>query len=151
MRGVYTTQAEITGLVAAKTLVLIQAPATAVVEILSAAISNYDNETAEQWNVGLYKVATLGTPTGTANTPAKHESGDQAAASTCLVNLSGEPTAYGAVAIDQMGTNNLAGYRYDPLPEDRPIVPPSGAIGLRMLNAPASFNATVQIVFREIG
>ncbi len=151
MRGVYTAEATIAGLSTAKTILLLQAPATAVLEILSMKFSNADVEVSEQLSVGVYRVTTLGTPTGTSVTPEKHESGDAASAATCLVNLTVEPTAYSAVAIDHEGVSNLAGYRYEPIPEERPSIPPSGAIGLRILAAPASFNAVVQVVFREIG
>lgn len=151
MRGVYTAQIDITGLSTAKTLLHLQAPATGILEILSVNVTNLNTETSEQLEVGLYHVTTVGTPAGTSVTPEKHEKLDAAAAATVLGNLSDEPTAYAAKPIDKQGVNNLSGYRYDPLPEERPVVPPSGAIGLRMLTAPNSFNASVQIVYREIG
>lgn len=151
MRGVYTAQIDITGLSTAKTLLHLQAPSTGILEILSVNVTNLNTETSEQLEVGLYHVTTVGSPAGTSVTPEKHEKLDAAAAATVLGNLSGEPSAYASKPIDKQGVNNLSGYRYDPLPEERPVVPPSGAIGLRMLTAPSSFNASVQVVFREIG
>lgn len=151
MRGVYTAQIDITDLVDAKTLMLLQAPSTGVLEIISVNVTNLDSETSEQLSVGVYHVTTIGSPAGTSVTPEKHEKLDAASSATVLGNLSGEPTAYASKPIDKQGGNNLAGYRYDPLPEERPIVPPSGAVGLRMLVAPSEFNASVQVVFREIG
>lgn len=151
MRGVYTAQIDITGLSSAKTLMLIQAPSTGVIEIISCSVSNVNSETSEMLNIGVYHVTTVGSPTGTSVTPEKHEKLDASSSATVTGNLSGEPTAYASKPLDKQGINNLSGYRYDPLPEERPIVPPSGAIGLRVIDAPASFNASVQIVFREIG
>jgi hypothetical protein len=47
--------------------------------------------------------------------------------------------------------SRLAGYYYDPLPEERPIIAPGATVGLRLTTAPTSFNATARIVWREIG
>lgn len=151
MRGVYTAEALITSLATSKTVILVQAPSTAVVELYSVRLTNADVELSEQLSIGIYRVTTVGSPVGTSVTPAKHENGDANSAVTCLVDLTVEPTAYNAVAVDHEGVSNLSGYRYDPIPEERPTIPPTGAIGLRILSAPSSFNAVVQVVFREIG
>lgn len=151
MRGVYTAYIDITGISSAKTLMLLTAPATAVLEIIGIHVTNLDVETSEQLSIGLHKVTTLGSPTGTSVTPEKHETGDAAAAATVTGNLSAEPTLYATNPIDKQGVNNLAGYHYDPIPEERPIVPPSGAMGVRLLVAPSSFNCSVMVVYREIG
>lgn len=151
MRGVYTAYIDISSISTNKTLMLIQAPSTAVVEILSAHATNLDIETSEQLSIGLYRVSTVGSPSGTSVTPEKHEAGDAAAAATVTGNLTVEPTAYATNPIDKQGVNNLAGYHYDPVPEERPTIAPSGAIGLRLLVAPTSFNCSVMVVYREIG
>lgn len=151
MRGVYTAYIDITGISTNKTLMLIQSPSTAVVEIIGIHVTNLDVETSEQLSIGLFKVSTLGSPSGTSVTPEKHETGDAAAAATLTGNLSVEPTAYATNPIDKQGVNNLAGYHYDPIPEERPIVAPSGAMGVRLLVSPTSFNCSVMVVFREIG
>jgi len=151
MRGVYTASIDISGLASAKTLLLIQAAATCVIEILSVHVTNLSNETNEQLPVGLFHVTTIGSPTGTSVTPEKHEKLDAASVATATGNLTGEPTAYAANPIDKQGIASLSGYHYDPIPEERPIVPPSGAIGLRLLAAPSALDATAAIVYREIG
>lgn len=151
MRGVYTAYYDITGISTAKTLMLLTAPSSAVLEILGVHVTNLDVETSEQLSIGLYRVATAGSPTGTSVTPEKHEAGDASAAATVLANLSGEPSAYASNPIDKQGVNNLAGYHYDPIPEERPTVAPSGAMGVRLLVAPSSFNCSVMVVYREIG
>jgi hypothetical protein len=153
MRGVYTVEYEVS-ISAAETLLLLEAPSDAVLEILSASITNDSIDENEQLEAGLYVVITKGTPSGTAVTPEPHEPGDQAVGGTYLAHLGGgsEPDAYNSVAIDHQGFSNLAGYRYDPLPEERPIIPPSGLAGLRLLSAPDAATVLVaQVVFREIG
>lgn len=151
MRGVYTASIEITGISANKTLLYITSHSTAVIEILSCQVSNLSNETNEQLSIGLFHVTTAGSPAGTSVTPEKHEKLDANAVATVLGNLTDEPTTYATNPIDKQGISSLGGYRYDPIPEERPIVPPSGAIGLRMLVSPTSFNLVASIVFREIG
>lgn len=148
MRGVYTTQYEMTA-TTAKTLLLLIAPSTAVLEILSVQVSNLDNETNEQWSIGLYNV-TSGSGTGTALNFEKHEALDSNASATGKGDLSAEPT-YSSYPVDKQGISSLGGYRYDPIPEERPIVKPSGAIGLRLLANVTSTTITASIVFREIG
>lgn len=151
MRGVYTASIDISALSANKTVLLIQAASSCVIEIISASITNLDTETSEMLSVGLFHVTTLGSPTGTSVTPEKHEKLDATSVATCTGNLTAEPTLYSSNPVDKKGVSNLSGYYYDPIPEERPIVPPSGAMGLRILVAPASFNCCASIVFREIG
>ena len=151
MRGVYTISIDIAGITEDKTLILLTSPSTAVLEILSAQVSNLNNETNEQWDIGLFHVTTIGSPTGTSITPEKHERLDAAASATGLGDLDGEPSAYNSAAIDKQGVASLGGYRYDPTPEERPIVGPSRAIGLRLLTSPAETDISASIIFREIG
>ncbi len=152
MRGVYTASIAISGLNAAKTLMYITAPATKVVEILSAAISNSSNETNEQLLATFQTVNVLGTPTGTATTPAKHETGDQAAGSTVVGNVTAsEPSYVANTEVGREGFSSLGGYFFDPTPEERPIIVAAGTLGLRMISTPAAFDAMVRITFREIG
>jgi hypothetical protein len=151
MRGVYTANINITNLTTAKTVLLLTAPSTAVLEILSVRLTNLNNETNQQWSVGLFHVTTIGSPVGTAVTPEKHEKLDANSVTTASGNLTVEPTTYATNPIDRDGSASLSGYRYDPIPEERPICPPSAAIGLRILDAPSSVDVSAQIVFREIG
>lgn len=151
MRGVYTASIDITGLTTAKTLVLLQASATSVIEILSVHVTDLNNESNEQMAIGLYHVTTIGTVDGTSITPEKHEKLDASSVATVLGNLSDEPTTYSTNPIDKQGVSSLSGYHYDPIPEERPIIPPSGAIGLRNLTSVTSLDVTAMIVYREIG
>lgn len=151
MRGVYSASMSISSLDAAKTLILLQIPSSCVVEILSASVSNKTAETNEQIEVGIYRVGTLGSPAGTSITAVKSEAGDATSGLTILGNLSGEPNAYATIPIDLQGVASLAGYRYDPMPEERPIIAPSAAVGLRLLSSPDGFDAVAKITWREIG
>lgn len=152
MRGVYIAYIDISSISTDKTLMLLQSPSSAVVEILSAHVTNLDLETSEQLSIGLFRVTTLGSPTGTSITPEKSEAGSDAADATVTGNLTGEPTSYATNPIDKQGANNLSGYHYDPLPEERPTIAPSAALGLRLLVTPSNtFNCSVMVVFREIG
>lgn len=152
MRGVYTAEAVIASLAAAKTVLLLEVPSDMVIEILAAHITNMDTDSNEQLEAGIFPVTTKGSPAGTSVTPQLHEVGDVASTVTALADLSAEPTTYPGVGIDRQGFSNLAGYRFDPLPEERPIVSPSKLIGLRLLGNPLSgFKASCQITYREIG
>ena len=152
MRGVYTAQIPIASISGAKTLLVLRAPSNAVAEVLSASISNNNNDTPEQLEAGLFKITNIASIAGTAVTPTKHEPLDGASVCGSSGNLSAEPSSYDSDAIDRQGWNNLAGYRYDPIPEERPIVGPTGAIGLRILGTiDTAFSGVAQIVYREIG
>lgn len=152
MRGVYTTSIKIAGLAAAKTLAYLTAPATAAVEILSASVTNASNESNEQIEITLQYITTLGTPTGTTLTFAKHEPGDQAATVAGKGNVTAaEPTYTADTEIGREGSSSLCGWFFDPLPEERPIIAPSGNLGLRLITTPTAFDALVKITFREIG
>ena len=155
MRGVYTSDYDCSGVVVGpKTLLMLQAPSNGVLEVLRASITNLTNGTAEQWNGGLYRInsmASAGTFQGNANLQ-KHELLDP---STVAVSsgyiLSGEPT-YSPYPIDRQGFNNLGGYSYDPIPEERPVIKPGDYVGLRLTNATiTSGHINAEITYREIG
>jgi len=151
MRGVYTAEHDI-AVTGVETLMLLEVPSDMALEILGASITNQDVDTSEQLHCGLYRVNSIGAPSGTEVTPQKHENGDVASTVTATAHLETEPDTYDTLAFDQQGFNNLAGYRYDPIPEERPVISPSGAVGLRLLTAPsASHTLNMQVVFREIG
>lgn len=130
----------------------ITAPSQKVVEILSASVTNTSNETNEQLLCTFQRVGTLGTPTGTSVTSAKHEAGDQSAGSTVVANVTAsEPTYTANTEVGREGFSSLGGYYFDPVPEERPIIEGAGTIGLRMISTPTAFDALVRITYREIG
>lgn len=155
MRGVYTVAAEITALATAKTLLLGQCPSTMMLEILSAKLTDANQSTVEQWEVGLYNVSTVGSPAGSSISSVNIQATEPAGAATSitwLYNLTTEPSAYASLPIDDDGVTNIAGYRYNPMPEERRIIAPSAYFGLRLISTPTnSFKAKAQITYREIG
>jgi hypothetical protein len=152
MRGTYTATYKISGLTTARTLMYLTAAATHVVEIIEASVWNASNETNEQIECALQRVSALGTPTATVVTPAKDENGDQAAAATVKANVTASEPSYSAnTEMGYAGASSLAGYLYEPPAAGRPLIPPSGTVGLRLLQAVTAFDAIVRIRFREIG
>lgn len=155
MRDVYIASVDISSVSAAKTLMYITAPATMCIELLEATVTNRSSSTSAQLEASLARITSLGTPTKSdlaASAVVKTEVGSANTSATVAYNVTASEPTYAANAIDKQGFNNLAGYRYDPLPEERAIIPPSATVGLKLsANPSASFDCTVQIVFREIG
>ena len=158
MRGVYTASYEISSVSTAKTLLYLTAPSTAVVELLSAKVTQRGVTTPEQLDIGIAKISTLGTPTATTLTSKPTEGGTSAAASVVKGNVTASEPTYevdgGSIPlyIDHQDPNNLGGYYYDPLPEERPVVAPSGSVGIKLLTAPSTaYVLVVALTFREIG
>lgn len=150
MRGVYTATFAHTAQTAAKSLIILTAPASRVVEILGASITNRTAETNEQLEAGIYRASsgTRGTPT--AMTPVPSEVNDGAAGSLAEHTWGTDPTV--GVALDWQGFASLSGYFYDPTPEERIIVPASGIIVMRVVTASfTSVELVAKIRFREIG
>lgn len=154
MRGVFRAVDTISGVTTAKTLLYIEVPTDAVIEILSARITCQDEDTSEQIMAELNRIATLGTPTATTITPKPTEEGSAAFGGTVKSNVTASEPTYDAeeAAIHSGGANKLAGWEYVPLPEERPIISPGDDVGLRLIDAIAnSSDLTAEIVFREIG
>jgi hypothetical protein len=152
MRGVYQASIRISGFTGNKTVIYITAPASKVVEILGASITNESNETNEQFYATFQRITTLGTPTATTLTPSKAEAGDQAAGSTVKGNVTAsEPTYTANTEVGIQAAGSLQGWYYDPIPEERLYVEPSGNMGLRMLTTVTAFDAVGTVRFREIG
>lgn len=155
MRGVYTANVVCTSQSTAITLLYLQCPATCAVELLSASVTNRSNETNEQMDVGIYHVTTIGSPaTSTSVTAQKTEIGDASSVMVAGTNLMGklttEPTTYSSDPVDRTGNPSLGGYRFEPIPEERPVVGPSKAIGIRLMTAlSAAADLVVQLKWRE--
>src|SRR5579859_8166473 len=92
MRGVYRQPFRTAALTAGPAyLLVLTAPATAVVEILEATVGTTNNATSQQLEFFLQRASTAGSG-GTALTPSKVENGDQAAGSTLSMTPTGAPT-----------------------------------------------------------
>src|SRR5215467_12523560 len=128
MRGVYTATFKISGLNAQKTMMYLTAPAAKVVEIIAATVTNESNVTNQQFEVQIANITTLGTPTATAVTPTPHEAGDQAAGSTVKANVTASEPTFGTT-IAQEGAASLNGYRHEPYPDERILIPAGASVG----------------------
>lgn len=152
MRGVYIAHTEISGVNSARTLMYLTAHSLSVIEILSISVTNADVETNEMISAGLFRISALGTPTATTLTAIeKSEEGTSDTTATIKTNVTASEPTYNTNPLDKQGTPNLAGYFYDPTPEERPTVSPGKSIGIRLLSAPAAFNCVVILKYREIG
>lgn len=159
MRGVYTAAYRIAAVTTARTLMYLTAPTNRVVEILSASVTDENNETNEQILCGLQRITTLATPTATTITPKPHENGDQAASSVVKANVTASEPTYPAIAqgadipgaFGLEGTPSLGGWFFDPIPEERPAIAGADSWGLRLVNAIAATDLVIRWTFREIG
>lgn len=152
MRGVYSISQNFSSATAASTLIHLQVASTNVIEILSASATNRNNESNEQLEFVLQKTSSSAPTGGTdiSSNIVKNENGD-ATSTTTIRESANTGGTYGGV-INRQGVSSLAGYFFDPIPETRPIVPPSNGIALRVLTTTfTALDLAVEIVFREIG
>lgn len=157
----YTTELEIAALnpSAGDGILIIEAPADLIVQVIRACLYNLDNDTHEMLHAAFTPVATKGSLVG-ASTPAirKHDNGDVASSVTTYgagnAGMTTEPTAWGD-PYDEQGFSNLNGYEYNPPMigvGGAPILSPSMLAGIRLMAAPsAAFQAKAIIEFAEIG
>lgn len=144
--GVYIVRMDGVSISTNRTLVQINAAATAVVEILRASITINTTTSAAQ-EVGFKRVSTAGTGTGATPTALN-------TSRTVAAGASSNHTAEGTldVVLFREWINALAGWTYLPVPEERIIVPPSQRIALYFPTAPGSaLTVNAEIVFGEIG
>lgn len=146
--GVYSAVLAATAVTTNKTLVQVNAPATASLMVLRAWITNTESETSTAEEAEIIRRTTAGT--GTAYTPIPL-GGYAAASSSAATNHTVEGTA--GDSIIREGFNILDGWLWVPsCAEERIIVPPSGRISIRFAaNPEASTTVTAGIVFEEIG
>lgn len=138
-----------TAFTALRTIMEITAPATAIVVVTDAEITQLNSETSTQ--EGLEWVRKSGAGTGTAGTivplqPLQGATTGLSARYNCTVE--------GTVTdvFPAMGFNIVSGWRFQPLPTGFIVVPPSGILGLRWQSAPeASVDVNGWIEFVVVG
>lgn len=155
MRSVFTATVSISGVSTQKTLLYLTSPSSMVIELLAISITSGDSTTAssEQLKSSIFRITSLSpTPSATAMTPVGHESGSGSSLADVFGDvISNEPT-YATDPIWSEAWLNLSGFFYEPIPETRIFVPPSGSIGLKMTKTPTTpFACTATITYREIG
>jgi hypothetical protein len=129
------------------TVLQLTAPSTMVLELLSASATQTTSTTSLQSNIRILRKTA--TATVTSLTPLKIMAGGPAPSSTGGRTATVEGTD-GDVLIDD-GFNILNGWYWQPVPEERIWVPPSGIVALKFAAAPTSATWTTRLVFREIG
>lgn len=151
----YTATVAISGLNTARTLMYVTVASNKTVTIVSAAVTNASNETNEQIECTIQKVTTLGTPTATTLTPAKHDQGDAAMSSTVKGNVTAsEPTYTSGVEVGREGAPSLTGWFFPSIvlpTEALPVLTGGDTWGLRILAAPTAFDAVVRMTLGEQG
>lgn len=129
------------------TVLELTAPSTMMLRVIRAWFTNTSTATSSESDAVLIrKTATI---TGTSITPAPLEKSGPAATFTAKRTATVEGTDGDIVAGE--GFNVLNGWLFVPVPEERPIVPPSGLIALKLIAAPASATYRYGITVEEIG
>lgn len=144
--GVYVARFDNTAISTARTLVQVNAPSSAAIEILRAWIS-FNSVISTALEARLKRVTTAGT--GTSFTAIQLSAQTDAFDGTCSNNHTAEGTL-GDELIREF-VNYLNGFLYLPVPEERIVVKPSDRIALDFPTAPgASVNVSAGIVFRPL-
>jgi hypothetical protein len=134
----------------ARTLLLLEASSSRALIVQSIRVGNRDNNTAERWQVAVHRVSTKGTPAGTSLTIKPLSPADAASNATALGFLTTEPTSYEADPLLAFGETNLVGIRWQAMRDTELYIPPSGLIGVRLLNTIANTSIAVNVVFLEV-
>lgn len=151
--GVYVARMSAVSVSTAITLVQVKAGTTCGLEIIRAWVGNTDSETSNQLQVQFLRKTAAATVTsftplkfGTNMAAANAAGGTSATGHTATV----EGTDGDILIAD--GFNVLNGWLYVPTPEERPQVPVSGIVAIKLGSAPAAATVlSAGIVFGETG
>lgn len=150
MRGQYDAVAKMSSIAASKSLMMLTAPSAVNCRITSVKITTASTLN-QQLEATFVRVTTVGSAAGTSVTPTKGEPGDQASGATVIANLTAEPTTYSSALFDDQGFSSQAGYFYQPIPEERPLIAGGASVGLRMISTPSSTDFEVAMSWIEEG
>lgn len=149
--GVYVVRLVPTTISTAITVIQIATPATVMIEIIRAQLSQTTLTASGMMDVALLKKTAAATVTSFTPLPVREKDG----AALCVggttatgTNASGEGT--NGNVIHREAVNVLNGWFYIPAPDERPTVAPSSFIALTFLTAPTSASYTAEIKFREL-
>lgn len=142
---VYIARLDATSVSTARTLVQVNAPATAAVEIIRMYVS-FSTNTSTAIDIRVKRVTTAGT--GTAFTPIQLNGRTLASGTTATNNHTAEGTIGDVLWRDTV--NMLNGWLYLPVPEERFFVPPSGRLAIDFPTAPSAVTVNAGIVFHEL-
>lgn len=131
-----------------RTLIEFTNASTKVCEVLRAWVTQTNSEVSTQEEVEMIRKSAAGT--GTSATPAPTDGSDTAFGGSARVNCTAEGTT--GTRVWREGMNILSGWLYQPVPEERIVVPGSGILALRWAQTPeAAIDVTAGMVLREIG
>lgn len=152
MGRMYSATFEEVAVTAAQDLIEIVAASDSVVVIHSVSISQSTeagDAQSEMLNLLYHRGSTSGSG-GTTVTPAPMNLGDAAFGGTCEANNTTQSTEGTILRAENF--NVLAGYIWQPTPEERIVVSPSGRLIIELQTAPAdSVTMSGTVVFEEIG
>jgi hypothetical protein len=136
---------------AAKTLVELAAPATAIAILERAYISQSTFDTSENLNAKVQRITTTGT--GTSTTPVPVNANAAAAGGTQKTNMTIEPTYTASTVLLNQGFNVLSGFLWTPANDDEVfVIAPSGLLGVMLNTAPSgSMSFDYGVTFRQVG
>lgn len=147
---VYTASIEQVAVTAAQDLFDMAAPSTGMVEILSVFVgqsSDAGDAEAELLPVQITRYASAGSG-GTSMTPRPHQVGHAASGVSVNRNVTTQGTTPTVVYSEVF--NVQAGWLYQPVPEERIWVPPSGVIAVELPTAPTdSITVSARLTFAE--
>ena len=151
MKGIYVAKRRALTVTAAANLIVLKASANIVIEILSAHITNFNLDTNEQFEAGLFRVTTSGVGAASALNEEPTELDTAAAAGVAEHPYATTEPVLDTDGIDVKGASLLNGYHHDPIPEQRIFLGPSDEISLRLDSTITSAGLLAQIAWREIG
>lgn len=128
-------------------VIQLTAPSTAVVEIMRVWIEQSTSTTSAMADAKLCRLSAAGT-TNTTFTAAKMEPGAPTAGST-VVTTSTAGTATDTLAAESF--NILNGWLWIPVPEERPVVAPSGIVAVIFTATPTAATYRYGMTFQERG
>lgn len=143
--GIYVARFEATSISTARTMVQVNAAATRALEIIRVWVS-FSTTTSTATEVRLKQTTTAGT--GSAFTVIRI-AGESTATASATTNHTAEGSL-GDVYIREY-VNQLNGYLYLPVPEERIIVSPSGRFAVEFPSAPSAVTVSAGIIWGELG
>ena len=152
MGRMYSATFEEVAVTAVQDLFELVAPADSAVILHSVSISQSSDAgdaQSEMLNLLYHRGSTSGS-LGTTVTPAPLNLGDAAFGGTCEANNTTQSTEGTILRAENF--NVLAGYLWQPTPEERIVISPSGRLIIELQTTPAdSLTMSGTIVFEEIG
>jgi len=132
-------------------LIVLTAPATRALEIHAVHVTDQNNVTNEQWEIEIIRATTAGVGAATAIPKVPLEVASGASTAVCEHTYITTQPVLAADPLDLQSPPSLSGYHFEPAPDDRPIVPPSGIISIRQNKTIASTTLNAEVIWREIG